>query len=243
MSDIYKDLREEAYEANMEIRRRNLAIYTWGNASAFDSKALVFAIKPTGVPYEELKPQDMVIVDLEGKIVDGNLKPSSDTDTHRALYHEFVYHAFGSEAVMKGICHTHSPYAAAFAQARQGVPVLGTTHADYGCGEIPCSEIMSEEEAKGNYELETGKLIIKTFIKQNKNMFQMPMVLIAGHGPFTWGKDAGQAVYHAVILEEICKMAYLTLTLNPKANPLPDYLIKKHWDRKHGPNAYYGQKN
>ncbi|MCL2834398.1 MAG: L-ribulose-5-phosphate 4-epimerase AraD [Treponema sp.] len=242
MSEIYKTLREEAYEANMEIARRNLAIYTWGNASAFDPKAHVFAIKPSGVAYNELKPQDMVIVDLEGKTVDGKLRPSSDTDTHRALYHEFVHRAFGADAAMRGICHTHSPYAVAFAQARRGVPVLGTTHADYGPEEIPCSEIMNEEEAKGSYELETGKLIIKTFIKQNKDLLKMPMVLIAGHGPFTWGKDAAEAVYHAAVLEEICKMALFTFTINPQAAPLPDYLIKKHWERKHGPNAYYGQK-
>ena len=241
MNDRYKTLREEAYEANIEIQKRNLVIYTWGNASAYDPGDGVFAIKPSGVEYEQLKPEDMVIVDLEGKIAEGKLKPSSDTATHRALYHEFVHRAFGTEVAMKGICHTHSPYAVAFAQARQGVPVFGTTHADYNPEEIPCSEIMSEEAAKGNYELETGKLIIETLIRQNKNPLFMPMVLVAGHGPFTWGKNAAEAVYHAAILEEICKIAHYTLTLNPGAKPLPDYLVKKHWERKHGPNAYYGQ--
>lgn len=241
MNDKYKTLREEALEANLEIRKRGLAIYTWGNASAFDGKALVFAIKPSGVAYEELKPEDMVIVDLEGRIVDGKLKPSSDTDTHRALYHEFVHRAFGSEAEMKGICHTHSPYAVAFAQARKNVPVFGTTHADYAPEEIPCSEIMTEDEAKGNYELETGKLIIKTFIRQNRDLLQTPMALIAGHGPFTWGKNAAEAVYHGVVLEEICRTAFFTHAINPQAAPLPGYIIKKHWERKHGPKAYYGQ--
>lgn len=242
MSDQYRSLREEAYEANMEIPRRNLAIYTWGNVSAFDSQAGVFAIKPSGVAYDKLKPEDMAIVDLEGKLVDGSLKPSSDTQTHRALYHEFVHRAFGAEVIMRGICHTHSVYAAAFAQARRGVPVFGTTHADYGPEEIPCTDIMNEEEARGNYELETGKLIIKTFIQQSRSFLRMPMVLVAGHGAFTWGKTAAEAVYHAAVMEEICKMAHLTLTLDPDAKPLPDHLIRKHWERKHGPNAYYGQK-
>ena len=242
MNEQYKTLREEAYEANMEIPKQGLAIYTWGNVSAFDSGAAVFAIKPSGIAYNTLKPEDMVIVDLEGKVVDGKLKPSSDTDTHRVLYHEFVHRAFGSEAAMKGICHTHSPTAVAFAQARQSVPVFGTTHADYAPAEIPCTEMMSEEASKGNYETETGKLIIETFIRQNINPLLMPMVLVAGHGPFVWGINAGEAVYHAAVLEEICKMAQLTLSLDPNTKPLPDYLVKKHFERKHGPNAYYGQK-
>ena len=242
MSDKFKTLREEAYEANMEIFKHNLAIYTWGNVSAFDPREVVFAIKPSGVEYEKLKPEEMVVVDLEGKVVDGKLKPSSDTGTHRVIYHEFVHRAFGSDAAMKGICHTHSTYAVAFAQARRNVPVLGTTHADFGAIDIPCSDVMSEEAVKGNYETETGKLIIETFIRRNINLLNMPMVLIAGHGPFTWGENAYKAVYNAVVLEEICKMAHLTLNIDSNAKPLPDYIIKKHWDRKHGPNAYYGQK-
>ena len=242
MSDNYKDLREEAYEANLEIKKRNLAIYTWGNVSAFDSDKGLFAIKPSGVAYDTLKAQDMVVVDLDGKVVDGKLKPSSDTETHRVLYHEFVHLAFGAKVSMRGICHTHSTYAVAFSQARRPVPVYGTTHADYGPEEIPCTEMMSEEAAKGSYELETGKLIIETFIRQNKNFLHMPMILVAGHGPFSWGVNAGQSVYHAAILEEICKMAYLTLALDPQAKPLPEHLIRKHWERKHGPKAYYGQK-
>ena len=241
MNDRYKTLREEAYEANMEIPKQKLAIYTWGNVSAFDPANGIFAIKPSGVAYDKLKAEDMVVVDLEGKAVDGKLRPSSDTETHRILYREFIRLAVGSEVSMRGITHTHSVYAAAFSQARQPVPVYGTTHADHGAEEIPCTEIMSEEAVKGNYELETGKLIVETFIRQNRNMLHMPMILVAGHGPFTWGKDAAQSVYHAAVLEEVCKMAHLTLTLDPQVRPLPEHLIRKHWERKHGPNAYYGQ--
>jgi len=242
MSSKYKTLREQAFEANMEIPRRNLAIYTWGNVSAFDQDEGVFAIKPSGVKYEELKAEDIVVLDLEGKIVEGKLKPSSDTGTHRVLYHEFVHRAFGKKVTLKGICHTHSTYAVSFAQARQGVQVYGTTHADHGASDIPCTEVMGEEVVKGDYEIETGKLIVETLIKQNINPQYMPMILVAGHGPFTWGESAGQAVYNAVVLEEICKMAFLTRLLDPNAKTLPQYIINKHWERKHGPNAYYGQK-
>ena len=232
----YKTLREEAYEANMEIPRRNLAIYTWGNVSAFDPARGVFAIKPSGVSYDTLTVDSIVVVDLEGKVVDGNFNPSSDTETHRILYREF-----SGEGIL-GITHTHSPYAVAWAQARYSVPVFGTTHADHGAEEIPCTEIMSAEAVKSNYELETGNLIVNTFRKTGKNPAHMPMVLVAGHGPFAWGKNASQSIYHAAVLEEVCKMALLTLTLNPEAEALPDYIIRKHWERKHGKNAYYGQK-
>jgi L-ribulose-5-phosphate 4-epimerase len=231
--DVYKTLREEAYEANMEIPRRNLAIYTWGNVSAFDSGLAVFAIKPSGVAYDELTPDRMAVVDLEGKTVYGNLRPSSDTETHRVLYREF--------RGIGGITHTHSTYAVAWAQARKPVPVLGTTHADYGAETIPCSEYMSEEAVKRNYERETGNLIAETFRKQGKNPLFMPMILVAGHGPFTWGDSAAQSVYHAAVLEEICKMAHLTLALDPRACELPEHIKRKHWERKHGPAAYYGQ--
>ena len=239
---IYKTLREQAFEANMEIPQRNLAIYTWGNVSAFDQDAGVFAIKPSGVKYEKLKPEDIVVLDLEGKIVEGKLKPSSDTGTHLILYQDFISRASGVQAPIKGICHTHSTYAVSFAQARQGIPVYGTTHADHGACEIPCTEIMGEEAVKGDYEIETGKLIVETFNKQNINPFHMPMILVAGHGPFTWGENASQSVYNAAVLEEVCKMAQLTRSLDPNAKTLPQYIIKKHWERKHGPNAYYGQK-
>ena len=230
----YKTLREEAFEANLEIKKQNLAIYTWGNVSAFDPDRGIFAIKPSGVVYDNLTPESMVLVDLDGTVVDGTLNPSSDTKTHQVLYREF--------SGIRGITHTHSPYAVAWAQARRSVPVFGTTHADHGAEEVPCTEIMSPEAVKNNYELETGNLIVTTFRDQQKNPAHMPMVLVAGHGPFTWGKDAAQSIYHAAVLEEVCKMALLTLSLAPLAKPLPDHLVRKHWERKHGPNAYYGQK-
>jgi L-ribulose-5-phosphate 4-epimerase len=232
--DVYKTLREESFEANLEIKRRNLAIYTWGNASAFDPGKGVFAIKPSGVEYDELTPKKMVLVDIEGKIIDGKLKPSSDTKTHLVLYREF-----------KGICgvtHTHSPYAVSWAQAKKPVPVFGTTHADHCAREIPCTEYISPEAVKNNYELETGILIAETFRKGNLDPAQISMVLTAGHGPFTWGTSAAQSVYHGVILEEICKMALFTVMIDPKANPLPEHIVRKHWARKQGPGASYGQK-
>ena len=230
---MYKTLKEEAWEANMEIPRLNLAIYTWGNVSAFDSQKGVFAIKPSGVPYDKLNAESMVVVDMEGKVTEGDLNPSSDTETHRVLYREFPG--------IKGITHTHSPFASGWAQAGKSVPVYGTTHADQGAEPIPCTPFMDEESVKNNYEKETGNLIVNTFRKLKKDPANMPMVLVNGHGPFTWGKSAAQSVYYAAILEEICKMALYTVTLNPATQPLPDYLIRKHWERKHGPNAYYGQ--
>jgi L-ribulose-5-phosphate 4-epimerase len=232
--DSYKTLREEAFEANMEIPRRNLAIYTWGNVSAFDSPRGVFAIKPSGVAYDALSPESMVVVDLEGKIVMGALAPSSDMHTHRTLYRNF--------SGIGGIIHTHSPYAVAWAQARRSVPVYGTTHADHAQDEIPCTEMMSPEKVRNNYELETGNLIVETFARGNLDPAHMAMVLVAGHGPFAWGKNAAQSVYHGTVLEEICKMALFTLCLDPLTESLPDHIIRKHWERKHGPHAYYGQK-
>jgi L-ribulose-5-phosphate 4-epimerase len=231
--DIYKTLREEAFEANREIPRRDLAIYTWGNVSAFDKARGVFAIKPSGVDYEVLKPEDMVIVDLEGNIVEGSYRPSSDTNTHRVLYREF-------EGI-GGITHTHSTYAVAWAQARKPVPVFGTTHADHGAGMIPCTEIMDARAVENDYELETGNLIVETFRKNNIDPAHISMVLVAGHGPFTWGKSAAESVYHGAVAEEVCKMALLTLSLDPAAEALPKHIINKHWERKHGPRAYYGQ--
>jgi L-ribulose-5-phosphate 4-epimerase len=232
--DAYKTLREEAFEANREIPRRNLAIYTWGNVSAFDPERAVFAIKPSGVAYEDLSPDSMVVVDLEAGIVEGKLSPSSDTKTHCVLYREFPG--------IRGITHTHSPYAVGWAQARKSVPVYGTTHADHGAQTIPCTELISPEGLRNDYELETGKLIVKTFTGKGMSPADMQMVLVAGHGPFTWGKNAAQSVYHGAVLEEICRMAFLTLSIDPLAQPIPEYIIRKHWDRKHGPGAYYGQK-
>ena len=226
----YRTLRQEAFEANLEIPRRGLAIYTWGNVSAFDSAAGGFAIKPSGVSYEALTADSMVVVDLEGKTVWGNLRPSSDTETHRALYLSF--------SGTGGITHTHSTFATAWAQACRAVPVFGTTHADHGAEEIPCTDFLSKEAVESGYERETGKIIVNTL---GKNRSHLQMILVAGHGPFAWGKDAAESVYHAVVLEEICKMAHLTLALNPEIKALPEHIIRKHWERKHGPNAYYGQ--
>jgi L-ribulose-5-phosphate 4-epimerase len=231
---MYKTLREAAFEANREIPARNLAIYTWGNVSAFDPAQGVFAIKPSGVAYDDLSPEAMVVVDLDARVVEGKLNPSSDTKTHCVLYREFPGIA--------GITHTHSPHAVAWAQAGKSLPVYGTTHADHGAAAIPCTGFMGPEAARGDYERETGNLIVETFRAGAIDPAHMQMVLVAGHGPFTWGKSAAQSVYHAAVLEEICKMALLTLTLNPGAEPLPEHIIKKHWDRKHGPAAYYGQK-
>ncbi|MDR3249284.1 MAG: L-ribulose-5-phosphate 4-epimerase AraD [Treponema sp.] len=231
--DTYKTLREEAYEANREIPRRNLAIYTWGNVSAFDPGKAVFAIKPSGVAYDDLTPDAMVIVDLDGSIVEGNFNPSSDTKTHMVLYRAF--------SGIRGVTHTHSPYAVAWAQARMGVPVYGTTHADHGTETIPCTPIMGPDAVRNNYELETGNLIVETFKKERLDPAHNTMVLVAGHGPFTWGKDAAQSVYHGAVLEEVCKMALLTLSIDPLAQPLPEHIIRKHWERKHGKDAYYGQ--
>jgi L-ribulose-5-phosphate 4-epimerase len=235
MTDPYKTLREEAFEANREIPRRGLALYTWGNVSAFDSAKGLFAIKPSGVAYDELDPASMVVVDLAGEIVAGALNPSSDTNTHRVLYRDFP--------CIGGITHTHSPYAVAWAQARRSVPVYGTTHADHGAEEIPCTAMMSAEAVRNDYELETGKLIVDTLKKNNSDPAHTTMILVAGHGPFAWGKSAAQSVYHAAVLEEVCKMALLTLSLDPLAEPLPEHIIRKHWERKHGDNAYYGQKD
>ena len=231
--DIYKTLREEAFEANLEIKRQRLTIYTWGNASAFNPDKGIFAIKPSGVEYDMLKPELITLVDLDGNIVDGKLKPSSDFRTHQVLYREFKN--------IRGVSHTHSAYAVAWAQAGIPVPVFGTTHADYCAREIPCTDLISSEAVKDNYEFETGKLIVDTFRKNNLSHSHVQMILVGGHAPFTWGESAAQSVYHAAVLEEICKMALFTLVLNPLTKPLPEYIIKKHWERKHGPNAYYGQ--
>ena len=232
--DAFKFLREEAFEANMEIKRRNLAIYTWGNVSAFDPGKGIFAIKPSGVDYDKLTPESMVLVDLDGNIVEGKLKPSSDTKTHQVLYREF--------SGICGITHTHSPCAVALAQAKKPVPVFGTTHADHCAEEIPCTGFMDPQAVQNNYELETGKLIVRTFRENNIDPAHVNMVLVAGHGPFTWGESSSQSVYNGSVLEEVCKMALYTLTIDPLAKPLPAHIIKKHWERKHGPGAYYGQK-
>jgi len=228
----FLELKREVYEANMELQRRNLVVYTWGNVSQIDRARGVIAIKPSGVSYAVMKPEDIVIVDLENTIVEGNMRPSSDTKTHTHLYRHF-------ESI-GGVTHTHSTYATAWAQTQQAIPCYGTTHADYAYGEIPCTAVMSDEQIARDYEEETGVQITDCFKARNPN--EVPMVIVAGHAPFTWGKNGADAVYHAVILEEIARMAYLTKTLQQDTPPLKQGIVDKHYLRKHGKNAYYGQK-
>ena len=233
MSNQFKYLKAAAYEANLDIPRQKLAIYTFGNVSAIDRAAGMVAIKPSGVPYAELRPEDMVVVDLENNVVEGTKRPSSDTKTHLLLYRHF-------ESI-GGICHTHSTYAVAWAQAMRAIPNLGTTHADHLVTAVPVTEVMSDEMILGDYEHETGRQILDIFRQENLSPDEVEMVLVAGHGPFTWGKDAAKAVYNAAVLEELAKMAYLTLQINPLALPIKQSLVGKHYFRKHGANAYYGQ--
>lgn len=231
----YDDLKELAHAANMEIPRQKLAIYTWGNASSFDPARGVFAIKPSGVDYDALSPADMVVLDLEGRVVEGRLKPSSDTRTHLELYR-----AWGGKGV-GGVVHTHSCHATAWAQACRPIPLLGTTHADHLCHEVPCAPYLSPEAIGRDYEGETGSLIVAHFAALGIKPEEVPMVLLAGHGPFTWGKDAAKAVYHAAVLEEIARMAWISQSLAPAVTRLPAHIVDKHYQRKHGPKAYYGQ--
>ena len=229
-----KKLREPVYSANMELFERKLIIYTWGNVSGIDREKGIVAIKPSGVSYEALKPSDIVLVALEdGKVLEGELRPSSDTPTHLWLYRAFPG--------IGGVTHTHSTYATAWAQAGREIPCFGTTHADYFRGEIPCTRFLTESEIKGNYEAETGRVIEERFL--NLNPMHTPGVLVRGHGPFTWGKDAAESVYHAAVLEETARMALNTLLVAPQTEPLPEDLQNKHFERKHGANAYYGQKD
>lgn len=227
----FKELKREVYEANMELVRRDLVIYTWGNVSQIDRNEGIIAIKPSGVSYDTMKPEDMVIVDLENNIVEGKMRPSSDTKTHTHLYRHF--------SDIGGVTHTHSTYATAWAQAKQSIPCLGTTHADFAHGEIPCTGELTDEQIAKDYEEETGVQITDTYL--DRNPIETPMVIVAGHAPFTWGKDGAQSVYHAVVLEEIARMAYLTRTLNPQSELLKQEVADKHYFRKHGKNAYYGQ--
>ena len=234
----YESLRLEAYEANMKIPENHLALYTWGNVSAFDKDKGVFAIKPSGVPYPDLTPESMVIIDVEGNKVDGSMNPSSDTPTHAILYEKFGLEQ-GSE--IGGIIHTHSTFAVSWAQAVRSVPLFGTTHADHIQKAVPCTPYLSKEAVEADYEKETGLLIVKHFADLGLNPSEVNMVLCGGHGPFAWGKNADKAVYNGTVLEEICKMALNTLALNPEQAPLPEWIVNKHYMRKHGSNAYYGQ--
>jgi L-ribulose-5-phosphate 4-epimerase len=231
MKNKYDELRKQAYEANMMLPEKGLVLYTFGNVSAIDREEGVIAIKPSGVAYEELKVEDMVIVDLENNIVDGDLKPSSDTKTHVVLYRNFPETG--------GIVHTHSTHAVAWSQALRSIPILGTTHADHLSRDIPCTKVMSETMVQGDYEVETGNQIVQVF--EGLSYKEIEMVLVASHGPFTWGKTAEKAVYNSVVLEELARMAYLTLSVNRDVPRLSPHLIDKHYTRKHGKNAYYGQ--
>ena len=233
MAFKYLTLQEEAYEANMEIAKQKLAIYTFGNASAIDRDLGAIAIKPSGVPYVDLQPEDMVVVDLENQIIEGEKRPSSDTKTHVLLYKHFPS--------IGGVCHTHSTYAVAWAQAILPIPNFGTTHADHLVAAVPVTEVMSDEMILGDYELETGNQILQLFAQKKLSPTEVEMVLVACHGPFTWGSTAAKAVYNATVLEELAKMAYLTLQINPLAQPIKQTLKDKHYFRKHGPGAYYGQ--
>jgi L-ribulose-5-phosphate 4-epimerase len=229
----YKSLKEEVYEANLEIPKQRLAIYTFGNVSGIDREAGVVGIKPSGIPYDDLKPEHIVIVDLDNQIVEGTMRPSSDTKTHTLLYRNFSH--------IGGICHTHSTYAVAWAQAMRPLPNLGTTHADHLVASVPITEVMSDEMIQRDYEHETGNQILNTFREQSLSPEEVEMVLVACHGPFAWGKTPAKAVYNATVLEELAKMAYLTLTINPDTPSLKQSLIDKHYFRKHGKDAYYGQ--
>lgn len=229
---MLEELKKAVYEANMLLPKYNLVTFTWGNVSQIDRETGYFAIKPSGVDYDKLTPDDMVIMDLEGNKIEGRYNPSSDTPTHLELYRAFPK--------IGGVVHTHSPWATSWAQAGRGIPCYGTTHADYIYGAVPCARNLTEEELK-DYERNTGVLIADLFEERKLDPVAVPCVLCKNHGPFTWGKDAAEAVHNAVVLEEVAKMAKNTELLNPKVLPAPDCIKEKHFYRKHGANAYYGQ--
>lgn len=229
---MLEELKKAVYEANMLLPKYNLVTFTWGNVSQIDRETGYFAIKPSGVDYEKLTPDDMVIMDLEGNKIEGRYNPSSDTPTHLELYRAFPK--------IGGVVHTHSPWATSWAQAGRGIPCYGTTHADYMYGEIPCVRCLTKEEIDMAYEKNTGLLIVDYF--KDKDYEAVPAVLCKNHGPFTWGKDGHEAVHNAVVLEEVAKMAARCEMINPQVKPAPQELQDKHYYRKHGVNAYYGQK-
>ena len=231
---MLEQLKEEVYLANMELPKRGLVTYTWGNVSGIDRETGYFVIKPSGVDYDKLTADDMVVMDLEGNKIEGKYKPSSDTATHLELYKKYPE--------IGGVVHTHSPEATSWAQAGRSIPLYGTTHADYFFGEIPCARSLTPEEIEADYEANTGKVIIETFERLGLNPMYTPAVLCVNHGPFAWGKDAQEAVHNAVVLEEVARMAFRTELINPKVAPAPTCIRDKHFYRKHGENAYYGQK-
>lgn len=230
---MLEELKEIVLRANLELPKKNLVTYTWGNVSGIDREKGLVVIKPSGVPYEELKAEDMVVLDMDGNKVEGDMRPSSDTPTHIALYKEYPE--------LGGVVHTHSRYATIWAQAGKSIPPLGTTHADYFYGPIPCTRSLTKEEIEGEYELNTGKVIIETFNNNNINPVYVPGVVVHSHGPFSWGKNPDEAVHNAVVMEEVGMMALNTKLLNPSIPDVDAFLLDKHFMRKHGANAYYGQ--
>lgn len=230
---MLEKLKEEVLKANLELPKRNLVTYTWGNVSGIDRELGLVVIKPSGVEYDEMTVDDLVVVDLEGKVIEGKLKPSSDTATHLELYKKFKN--------IGGVVHTHSSWATIWAQAGKDIQAYGTTHADYFYGDIPCTRKMTPEEIKGEYELETGKVIVETFKERGIDPDFMPAVLVHSHGPFSWGKTPSEAVHNSVVLEELAKMAYNTIRLNESVTKMQEELLDKHFLRKHGANSYYGQ--
>lgn len=228
---MLETLKEKVLQANLDLPKHNLVTFTWGNVSGYDKESGLVVIKPSGVPYDEMTTEDLVVVDLDGNIVEGTKKPSSDTATHLVLYKNFPD--------IGGVVHTHSPWATSWAQAGTPIPALGTTHGDYFYGDIPCTRRMTEAEISGEYELETGNVIVETF--KDIDPSAIPSVLVHGHAPFNWGKDPEEAVHNAVVLEEVAKMALHTYQINPEALKMQQALLDKHYLRKHGKNAYYGQ--
>jgi len=231
---MYQALKERVLHANLQLPKYGLVTFTWGNVSAYDPELKVVAIKPSGVEYDTMSADDIVILDLNGKVLEGKYNPSSDTPTHLEIYR--------SDPRIRGIVHTHSRWATLFAQAKIDVPALGTTHADYFFGNIPCTRLLTPQEIAGEYELETGKVIMETFTTRKIDPLTIPAVLVASHGPFTWGISPEEAVHNAVVLEEVAMMAWHDLMLNGKLGEMQEELLRKHYLRKHGPGAYYGQK-
>ncbi len=231
---MLEQLKETVFKANLALPKHHLVTFTWGNVSGIDREKEVIVIKPSGLEYFEMRSKDMVVVDFDGNIVEGDLRPSSDTATHLALYNAFPH--------IGGIVHTHSTVATSWAQAGKPIPAYGTTQADYFYGEIPCTRPMTEDEINGKYELETGNVIVECFQSRNIDPMQIPGVLVHSHAPFAWGEDPQNAVHNAVVLEEVAKMAWKTLSINPNTKPMDQTLLDRHFLRKHGKNAYYGQK-
>ena len=228
---MLEKLKKEVYDANMELQQKGMVIYTWGNVSGIDREKQLVVIKPSGVEYETMKPEDMVVIDMEGNVVEGHYKPSSDTATHLVLYKN--YPAIG------GVVHTHSTWAVTFAQAGMPIPAFGTTHADYFYGDIPCTRELTQKEIEEAYELNTGNVIVETI--GNQDPMAIPGILVKNHGPFAWGKTPAGSVYNTVVMDKVAEMAYNTMTLNPRVQKVSQYLLDKHYNRKHGANAYYGQ--